>query len=107
MAMQAGMEQNNPDRISGLLFTICSQFVGLSRILMNRVNLRWIEITGFFYQGLVLRSVFFAFTRQGSEVQNLARPPLEAKEIGMLLQRRASRFSFGDSFAHILRTTFL
>jgi hypothetical protein len=35
-----------------------------------------------------------AFTRQGSEVQNLSRLPLEAKEIGMLLQRRTSRFSF-------------
>ncbi len=46
----------------------------------------------------------FAFTRQGSEVQNLSRLPLEAKEIGMLLQRRASRFSFPLTFDHILIT---
>jgi hypothetical protein len=41
---------------------------------------------------------FFAFTRQGSEVQNLSRLPLEANEIGTLLQRLTSRFSFRPPF---------
>jgi hypothetical protein len=84
-----GFGDDNDTSSPAILFTKCSHFFGLNRILGNWIELRLIEITGVFCQSAIDSRVVIEFLIRRSQVRSLPWVPKKSEQAAILL---ASQF---------------